>query len=138
MLAEVLALDGKPEEALTELTLARSEFERIGLRIWAPEMERQIGEMMRLSGGADEVAIETAFRRALVEAARQGATSLELRAVTSLARLWERQGRADEAFTLLRPMLDRFPADAVTRDLDGIQGADRQAFRAAERELAAS
>jgi predicted ATPase len=117
MLAEVLALDGKPEEALTELTLARSEFERISLRIWAPEMERQIGEMMRLSGAADEVAIETAFRGALVEAARQGATSLELRAVTSLARLWERQGRADEAFTLLRPMLGRFPADAVTRDL---------------------
>ncbi len=117
MLAEVLALDGKPEEALTELTLVRSEFERIGLRIWAPEMERQIGEMMRLSGAADEVAVETAFRGALVEAARQGATSLELRAVTSLARLWERQGRADEAFTLLRPMLGRFPAGAVTRDL---------------------
>jgi class 3 adenylate cyclase/predicted ATPase len=117
MLAEVLALAGKPEEALTELTLARSEFERIGLRIWAPEMERQIGEMMRLSGGADDVMIEKAFRGALAEAARQGATSLELRAVTSLARLWERQGRADEAFTLLRPTLDRFSADAVTRDL---------------------
>lgn len=117
MLAEVLALAGKPEEALVELTQARAEFERIGLRIWAPEMERQIGEMMRLSGAADDVAVETAFRSALVEAARQGATSLELRAVTSLARLWERQGRADEAFTLLRPTLGRFSADAATRDL---------------------
>jgi len=117
MLAEVLAMAGKPEDALIELTGARAEFERIGLRIWAPEMERQIGEMMRLCGSPDEVVIETAFRRALVEAARQGAASLELRAVTSLARLWERQGREDEALNLLRPTLDRFSADAATRDL---------------------
>lgn len=117
MLADVLALAGKPELALVELTQARAEFERTGLRIWAPEIERQIGEMMRLSGANDDAMVETAFRRALVEAARQGATSLELRAVTSLARLWERQGRADEAFSLLRPTLGRFSADAATRDL---------------------
>jgi predicted ATPase/class 3 adenylate cyclase len=130
MLADVLAGAGKPEEALAELIAAREEFERIGLKIWAPEVERQIGEMTWLSGSADDAAVEAAFRRAQKEARRQGALALELRAVNSIATLWERQGRADEAFDLLRRMLHRVPPTAANPDLETArEGARRLSAR---------
>jgi hypothetical protein len=44
-----------------------------------------------------EAEAETCFHRAIEIARRQGAKSLELRAVTSLARLWEQQGKKEEA-----------------------------------------
>ncbi|UEM19910.1 AAA family ATPase [Skermanella mucosa] len=129
MLADVLAAAGKPEEALAELIAAREEFGRIGLKIWAPEVERQIGRMMRLSGSADGSAVEAAFRRALAEARRQGATALELRAVDSIADLWEDQGRPEEAFSLLRGFLDRPVASAAGGDLEDLARARERGRR---------
>ena len=45
----------------------------------------------------DEQRAEAGFRRALETAGRQQAKSWELRAATSLARLWGKQGRQTEA-----------------------------------------
>ena len=41
------------------------------------------------------------FQRALAVARRQQAKSLELRAAVSMARLWQEQGKAEEAHALL-------------------------------------
>jgi predicted ATPase len=50
-------------------------------------------------------------------ARRQGATLWELRAATSLARLWCAQGKSTEAHDLLGPIHGRFTEGFDTRDL---------------------
>jgi transposase-like protein len=57
------------------------------------------------------------FRQALDCALRQGALSLELRAATSLARLWQSHTRSEEARELLAPIYERFTEGFDTSDL---------------------
>jgi predicted ATPase/DNA-binding winged helix-turn-helix (wHTH) protein len=72
-----------------------------------------------LSRGAPEAsaAAEGHFRQALDWARQQGALSWELRAATSLARLWHDQARIKEARELLEPVYDRFTEGFATADL---------------------
>jgi predicted ATPase len=55
-------------------------------------------------------------------ARRQGALSWELRAATSLARMWRKQDRSQEARELLAPVYDRF--------IEGFETADLKAAKA--------
>ncbi len=57
------------------------------------------------------------MRQALDVARRQEAKSLELRAAMSLARLWQQQGKRDEARELLTPIYDWFTEGFDTADL---------------------
>ena len=50
-------------------------------------------------------------------ARRQEAKTFELRAATSLARLWQRQGKRDAARDLLAPVYAWFTEGFTTRDL---------------------
>ena len=50
-------------------------------------------------------------------ARRQEAKTFELRAATSLARLWQRQGKRDAARALLAPLYASFTEGFDTRDL---------------------
>ena len=50
-------------------------------------------------------------------ARRQAAKTFELRAATSLARLWQRQGKRDAAQALLAPFYAWFTEGFDTRDL---------------------
>ncbi len=60
---------------------------------------------------------EAAFRRAIEVAKGQNARSLELRATTSLAHLWQSQGKSAEARDLLAPVYDWFTEGFDTADL---------------------
>jgi len=60
---------------------------------------------------------EAYFERALAVARQQQAKSLELRAATSLARLWRDQGKGREARELLAPVYAWFTEGFETRDL---------------------
>ena len=60
---------------------------------------------------------ETSFRKAIEIARRQHAKSLELRATTDLARLWQRQGKGREARELLAPLYGWFTEGFDTHDL---------------------
>jgi adenylate cyclase len=60
---------------------------------------------------------EACFQQALQIARRQEAKSLELRAATSLARLWQQQGKVAEARDLLAPVYDWFTEGFDTADL---------------------
>ena len=62
-------------------------------------------------------AAEECFQQAIEVARRQSAKSLELRAVMSLARLWQQQGKATEARELLAPVYDWFTEGFDTADL---------------------
>ena len=57
------------------------------------------------------------FGRSLEIARRQEAKTFELRAATSLARLWQRQGKRDAARDLLAPVYEWFTEGFDTRDL---------------------
>jgi predicted ATPase len=57
------------------------------------------------------------FGKALEIARRQENKMFELRAATSLARLWQRQGKGDAAHTLLAPLYAWFTEGFATRDL---------------------
>ena len=65
----------------------------------------------------DKVEGETCFRQALDIARGQQAKSLELRAATSLSRLWQRQGKRAEAHELLAPIYGWFTEGFDTADL---------------------
>jgi predicted ATPase len=60
---------------------------------------------------------DACFRQALAIARQQQAKSLELRAATSLSRLWQRQGKRAEAYALLAPLYDWFTEGFDTVDL---------------------
>jgi predicted ATPase len=65
----------------------------------------------------DEEGAETCSRQALDVARRQQAKSFELRAATSLARLWQQQGKRTAAYDLLAPIYDWFTEGFGTADL---------------------
>jgi predicted ATPase len=60
---------------------------------------------------------EALFGQSLEIARRQEAKTFELRAATSLARLWRRQGKSDEARDLLAPVYAWFTEGFDTKDL---------------------
>ena len=60
---------------------------------------------------------EACFQQALAISRQQQAQSWELRAAMSLARLWQQQGKRDEARELLAPTYGRFTEGFDTADL---------------------
>jgi predicted ATPase len=80
------------------------------------DLQRLDGDLLLATGGpAAEAAAR--YHRALAIAREQGARSFELRAATSLARLWRDQGKRAEARALLAPVYATFTEGFSTRDL---------------------
>ena len=65
----------------------------------------------------DPAKAEDSFRTALAIAREQGTRGYELRAATSLARLWSEQGQRREARDLLAPLYGSFTEGFDTADL---------------------
>ena len=66
---------------------------------------------------ANTVPAEEAFLTAIAVAQQQKARSFELRAKTSMARLWRDQGKKQQARELLAPVYGWFTEGFDTRDL---------------------
>jgi hypothetical protein len=117
-LAEGLGGAGQVAEGLMAIEEALARSERNDARWCMAELLRIKGELL-LSKGAPNAAAaaEDHFRRALDWARRQTALSWELRAATSLARLFREQGRSADATALLQPVYDRFTEGFDTADL---------------------
>jgi predicted ATPase len=116
-LAEGLGGAGQVAEGLMAIEEALARSERNDARWCMAELLRIKGELL-LSKGAPNAAAaaEDHFRRALDWARRQTALSWELRAATSLARLFREQGRSADATALLQPVYDRFTEGFDTAD----------------------
>ena len=107
-LAAAYQIAGEAAEALTLLEDALKVVERTGERWFAAELNRLKGELL-LHWEHSEAA-EELYRKALSIAKQQEAKLWELRAATSLARLWYDQGKRAEARDLLAPVYDWFSA----------------------------
>lgn len=81
------------------------------------ELHRLKGIVLGAPPLADAKSAELHFRRALDIAGSQGAKLLELRAATSLARLWAGQGKPGEALALLGSVRGWFARAGSTPDL---------------------
>ncbi len=115
LVAEVCVLDGRTSEGLVAIEEA-SALARRGQRWHEPELHRLKGELTLQKSTVEEEA-EPHFLKALEVARHQEAKSLELRAATSLARLWQQQGKTAEARDLLAPVYDWFTEGFDTADL---------------------
>lgn len=81
------------------------------------ELHRLAGECLLAAAPADKAAAEASFQRALAVSREQRARGLELRAATSLARLWQWQGKRDAAHALLADIYHGFSEGFATVDL---------------------
>jgi TolB-like protein/predicted ATPase len=117
LLAEGLALDGSAAEALAQLDAALAAAARTGNAAALAELRRLRGMVLQGLGVANDDGAESAFTQAIAEARRQGSRFYELRAATSLARLWRDQSRGGEARDLLAPICDCFTEGFDTQDL---------------------
>ena len=136
LLAEALGKSGQAEEGLRVLEEALVVAHRSGERYYQAELYRLKGELLlevstgrRLSraatGGRAVVesepptvtSPEDCFHQAIRIAQRQKAKSLELRSIMSVARLYQKESKQQEARGLLAQIYDRFSEGSDTVDL---------------------
>jgi predicted ATPase len=137
LLAEALGKGGQAEEGLKVVAEALTIVDRNGERLWGAEIYRLKGELtlQQFSVVSSQLSVpspqplipntqveveqeaEEYFLKAIEVAYRQSAKSWELRAVMSLARLWQQQGKRKEAHKMLREIYDWFTEGFDTADL---------------------
>ncbi len=134
LLAEAYGKVGRAEEGLSVLAEALAQMHRTGERAYEAELYRLKGELtlqkFQVSGSkfqvqespksevrSPESEAEEYFLRAIEIARRQSAKSWELRAAISLSRLWQQQGKKEEARQMLAEIYDWFTEGFDTADL---------------------
>src|SRR5581483_4430625 len=116
LLARVYKKAGRVEEGLASIDEAFSEARKHNERWWDAELYRLRGELL-LMQGADAFDGEAAILRAISIARSQQARSLELRAMTSLARLYIAQNRSSAIRQELNDLYSWFTEGFQTPDL---------------------
>jgi len=116
-LARAHAEFGQFEKAWRCIDEATTAVETTKERWCEAEIHRTAGEITLLSPEADATKAQAYFERALAVARKQQAKSWELRAATSIARLWRGQGKRQQARHLLAPIYSCFTEGFDTLDL---------------------
>jgi predicted ATPase len=117
MLGDAYTQAGRFEDALQAFNEALAIAETNDDRFQEAELHRLKGELLLAESPDQAAAAEGCFRQALATAGRQQSKAWELRAATSLARLWQRQGRRDEARAALAAVYGTFTEGFTTPDL---------------------
>jgi predicted ATPase len=117
LLAEASARMGQTTEGLEAVTEALATVAQSAVRWWEAELYRLRGELLLQRTATQPEEAEACFHQALDVARRQQTKSLELRAAISLSRLWQQQGKRDEAYDLLTPIYGWFTEGFDTADL---------------------
>jgi predicted ATPase len=117
LLAEAYGIMGQPEAGLTTLTEALALADKTGERWYESEIHRLKGALLLQQSSDNSTEAESCFHQAITIAQNQQAKSLELRAATSLATLWQRQGKRQDAYDLLAPVYGWFTEGFDTADL---------------------
>jgi tetratricopeptide (TPR) repeat protein len=120
LLARACQQISHPAEGLKAIEQGLIEAQQTGEHWWDAELYRLRGELI-WAQGAETDEVEAAFQRSIEIAQSQQAKSLELRAATSLARLWQATGRSEAARQLLVPLYGWFIEGFDTPDLQAAQ-----------------
>jgi predicted ATPase len=121
LLAEAYGMLGEPETALAVLVEALMLVDNTGERGYVPELYRLKGALLLQQASDNQAEAETCFAKAIAIAQNQQAKSFELRTATSLARLWQQQGKRTAAHELLAPIYGWFTEGFDTADLQEAQ-----------------
>ena len=116
-LAETYGKDAQVEEGLRAVVEGLAFVERTKERLYEAELYRLQGELLLQQSEHSAPAATVSFQKAIDIARQQQAKSWELRAATSLARLWQQQGKIGEARELLAPVYEWFTEGFDTADL---------------------
>ena len=116
-LADVFRQVGRLEPARKTLENAKAFAREHQTPFWDAELDRIEGELVLDEDPTARERAERLFLRAVELARSQQAGSLELRAATSLARLYQKLGRADEARDQLERVYARFTEGFDAPDL---------------------
>jgi predicted ATPase len=116
-LAEAYGKGEQAAEGLLVLAEALALVDDTGECWWEAEIHRLKGQLLLAQSPDNAAEAEACFHQALEVSRHQQAKSLELRAATSLARLWQSQGKRDEARELLEPVYNWFTEGHDTADL---------------------
>jgi len=108
---------GQSGEAWSAIDKATTTAANTKERWYEAEIHRAAGEIALMSPERDAKKAQSYFDRALALARAQQAKSWELRAATSLARLWRDQGKRVAARELLAPIYEWFTEGFDTLDL---------------------
>jgi predicted ATPase len=117
VLADGLRKVGRHGEALGALGLGVAQAEPQGQHCYDADLHRLRAEILLDMDGNAAPEAEALFCQSLEIARRQEAKTFELRAATSLARLWQRQGKFEKARALLVPLYAWFTEGFDMRDL---------------------
>jgi class 3 adenylate cyclase/predicted ATPase len=117
MQAEGLSIAGRPAEGLAALQTAFDIVQRVGERYYEPEIRRLMGELILQSDASRTTEAQAWFESALVLSRSAKLHGLSLRAASSLAQLWARESREEEAHRLLASVRATFTEGMATRDL---------------------
>jgi predicted ATPase len=121
LLTSLYGCTGRPEVGLATLAEALAMVESQGEHMWQAELFRLKGELLLVPAGAACDEAERCFQQALAIARAQHARYWELRAATSLARLWQQQGKPHEAYQVLAAVYGWFTEGFATADLQAAQ-----------------
>jgi len=126
LLAEVMGKAGQAIEALVVLSEATVVAQNTSERFYQAELYRLKGQLLMQATGSNipQTAVngvitesEVFFRQAVDVSRRQSAKSLELRAIISLSRLYQQEGKKDEARQLIEEIYGSFSEGFDTTDL---------------------
>jgi predicted ATPase/class 3 adenylate cyclase len=117
LLAEACGEAGQPEEGLTALTEAFDLASKTQEHLYDAELHRLRGELLLKQDESSAAQAESCFEHAIEIARKQSAKSWELSATTSLAQLLNKQGRRDEARSMLAEIYGWFTEGFDTPDL---------------------
>ncbi len=117
-IAEACRKAGDLEEGLSAVDWAFEAVEKYDERYMEAELYRLKGELLRMRG-EPEKEVEKYFKQAIEISRLRLAKSWELRAVMSLSRLWQRQGKREEARKNLEEVYSWFTEGFATPDLIG-------------------
>jgi class 3 adenylate cyclase/predicted ATPase len=116
-LADAHAQCGDHETAASIVERTLHEISDATGRPWEAELHRQRAEIVLALNPSKIAEAERYIEDAIEVARRQNSKSMELRAATSLAKLWQQQGRIGEARDLIEPIYRWFDEGAGTSDL---------------------
>jgi len=117
LLADARLHAGQSGEGLAAVDEGLARAEERGERIWMPELLYFKGQLLLSRSAQDAGGAQSHFERALDSARALDTKFLELRAATSLARLWAERGERQRAYDGLAPIYRWFTEGFDTPDL---------------------